>query len=205
MASTAAAAATCPQGPSGGLHVTVDTPRVEVAYRADFDRKELANLAGMAAVHDDGILGLTMSRYALSATTRNEHRKTGDGRVCAWIVRVDAVLSIPAMTVYVAREYAPGSCQYRAVMAHEQEHVRITGSLVPAFAPELEAELKARLQAAMPVVADGFIAAETEVNRRLERIMAELIERLEARREGANALIDTEESYRRTADQCAGW
>lgn len=198
------AGAECP--PRGvAIQVRVATPQVEVAYRTDLDRKELANLAGMAAVHDDGILGLTISRYALRASSRNAYGRTADGRVCLWVAEIDAVLSIPDMTVYVAREYTPDSCQHRAVMEHEQEHVRITGGLVAPFARQLEAEMRRRLSAVMPVVARSAAAAEAEATRQMEQVMAELLDRLETQRERANAHIDTEESYRRTADQCDGW
>lgn len=179
-------------------------PRIDMAVRNDLDRKELANLAGMAAVHDDGILGLTISRYALRALTHSTYTHTDD-HVCLWVERIEAALSIPEMVVYVAREYAPGSCQYDAVMEHEREHVRITGGLLQPFARRVEADLKARMAAAMPLTATTLADAEIAARRHLESAMAALIGELEAERISANAHLDTEDSYRHTAGRCSDW
>lgn len=205
FAAPALADADCPQPPQELAEVTVTTVQSHVAYRNDLDRKELTHLAGMAAVHEEGILGLTISRYALRSATQNHYTVTTDGRFCLWISGLNATLSIPEMTVYVARNYQPGSCQYEAVLAHEQEHVRRTCELLQPFGQQLRQELARRLAKVMPAVAATPAAADRLASQRVEAVMAEFIDQLERERERTNAIIDSDESYRRTADRCPGW
>lgn len=196
----------CPQPPDTRVHVNVKNEYAKVNYRFDHDRTALNKLAtGMATTHKGSVLGLTVSRYGLKTQTQQQLVKADNGLTCLWIRRVDATLYIPDTTIYIASNYKQGSCQYNAVLEHEQEHVRLTRNLLPGFSSRLEQELKAQLGRINPVVTRAPDNASRIVQREIEKSMGAFMQRLENERDRANAHIDTEASYNRTAARCPRW
>ncbi len=197
----------CPQPADTRVRVTVHTSYSGIDYRHDLDRAALTNFAsGMAITsHGGNILGLTVSRYSLQMETHQQYVQADNGMSCMWIRQVDATLSVPDMTIFVAANYRQGTCQYNAVLEHEYEHVRLTRGLLPGAAKRLEGELRRQLSRINPIVSRNPNSGARVAQDAVQRAMAEFMKRLEVERNRANAAIDTAHSYRRVAARCPQW
>jgi hypothetical protein len=112
------------------------------------------------------------------------------------------------MDVYVSSKYPPGSCQYRAILAHENTHVAINERVYRKYRALLIQALKRDRN--LPTSSHPLrVATEQEgeaiLDRHLKGILTPMEEsfRREDRRE--NAKIDTPASYARTQAKCGDW
>ena len=101
-----------------------------------------------------------------------------------------------------AGEFAPGTCGYNAILAHEKRHMAAYLAHLDAVEQKLRAEFAARL-GDKPVYAargEAFAALGRELDATwLPHIKAEL-----AKAEQAQAGIDTAEEYARLSKVCEG-
>lgn len=70
-------------------------------------------------------IGLTVINYTSSYSfdgTRVAHRNNGYECVTA---KVNVRVHVPPLQVYVGREFPPGTCAYKEILAHELRHVAI--------------------------------------------------------------------------------
>ena len=77
------------------------------------------------------------------------------------------------VTVYVAREYAPGSCNFDVIRRHEEEHVAIARRLVTEYRPRLLAAVTGmhpeNVLSAVQGVVDELQRAMRDANRVLDQ------------------------------------
>lgn len=170
------------------------------------DRKEITRLAGnddQVGIHNPG---LTRSRTEFRVRPRFQLASFGDERVCVILQKVDASWKMSELTVYVAREYPEGSCQYREIRAHEDEHVRINQYTMRRFAPVLETRLR---DAAAALAArwdkKGGRDAMEAMTGELKAAGAAVIAEFQAELRKGHAAIDTPEGYRAAARKCDRW
>lgn len=125
-------------------------PKIEVhAHRPGFVvnntvSSRVLNTRGDSVRVGQSMMGLTAS------TTRAEISIDGpgladaaSGRECiAPIIEVD--LSYQPLDVFVAREFHPASCAYRAVFTHELQHVKVYADSLPVIERAVRAALEQR-------------------------------------------------------------
>lgn len=169
-------------------------------------RSEITRLAGhdsLIGVHN---AGLTRSRTEFRVQPRFQVARFGDGRACVMLDRVTASWRIVGLTVDIAREYAPGTCQYREVKVHEEEHVRINQYTLKQFAPVLEARLKRAAAAMAPRVGGkGGDEAMAAMAGELKAAGSEVLAEFQAELRKRHGAIDTPESYREVSRKCDRW
>lgn len=207
VAAPVAGAEQCPPPQAGEPKVKVVIRAPETEYRRDYAKPNLTMLARydqVLGLHDHA-LGLTVSRFIISFETSNWAVRLPSGEVCAGVRHVDAVLEIPEMTVYVAAEYPRGSCESRAVTAHENEHVRRTRALLRPFGRQLKRRMEAAAKRVTPVVAADHATAKLRISEALDAAMHSVMADLDAERRRVNGAIDTPESYARVLAKCRNW
>ena len=195
----------CPpydDGPGYGANVQVEIPK------AKLDRSRSRNQLTGFSPHGRGVqvLGLTRAGYELSTTSNYAYYQV-DGGNCFWVDNVDVVLRYQSMDVYVAKEYRPGSCACRAILAHEQQHVDIARSFVQRYRPCIRSALTSlRIPTARaPSFADSIDRAQARSNSLLQELLQPVYRQLERSMDVAQAEIDTPQAYRRVLRQCADW
>lgn len=174
--------------------------------RNDRPREAIAALVG--AAHRKDILhnGLTQSGLGLDIVPKVMWSGIPNVKGCASLAEVEATWLQTPTTVDVASQYRPGSCEYSAVLEHENEHVRLNRRAYDLYAPRIEARLRELAASIKPV-------STTEPPQRVaERIGAQLTAGIKPLTDAAtqemhrsNAAIDTPESYRALAGRCRGW
>ena len=211
----AAEAARAPKAPACGgakpeapkVEVTIATPepRVADATRAEIRRRIGGSATGQrhAGGGEAVTLGLTATQLAARADYELTKVTRRDGVECVALARIGAKLANEDVTVLVDRRYKPGTCERKAVLAHEMEHVRIGNEVLH----EWEGRASERLRAVADRWAGRWVpAAEAKrIDKEVSAAVADLVRRMEADSRRRNARIDTPASYREVQRRCRGW
>ena len=187
--------------------VTLTASTAPVVYRNDQSRAQITALAGRQNVplHIFNT-GLTRHHTEFRVSPEFWWVELGKGRRCIGIGRVEAKWAISETIVDVAAEYRPGSCEYRAVREHEEEHVTLTKRAFDTIAPRMKARLDTLVARVEPFVTE--LSADDAGNQLLKSLMdgtKGVLDEQERLRHDLNAAIDTPESYRRTTALCRNW
>lgn len=149
-------------------------------------------------------LGVTYVETMLSMQAATRIKPQGRG-FCVYIDRVDADFGWDRMEVYVAAEYKPGSCEYRMVLDHENQHVAINQRALGDSAPRVRAALEAILRDQGPLyVADASRGADQALTAIHTRMNGSLDAFQRTMAEG-NGVIDTDSNYEAVSQMCEGW
>jgi hypothetical protein len=62
------------------------------------------------------------------------------------LIMIPAHLAVPTLTIHIDRRYCPGSCEYSAILDHEQEHVRITQQTLKRWKDGMHLQLESAVQ-----------------------------------------------------------
>ncbi len=151
-------------------------------------------------------LGLTVGSISARTRTAIRYRKQQHGGYCVWLTSAQVSVGFEALTVYLDRAYAEGSCEYAAILAHEMTHVRLNREIVKKYLPQLRRVISSALRAKPSIRVLGVKRQARDayllyLKRRLERTLRVM----EAQRKRKNARIDTPESYRAIRDKCGNW
>jgi hypothetical protein len=184
------------------VEVKVEFPEVKLDHTRSI--AELGKISG--AGHRQRILGLMKPDFRLRSLPRSEGMTSG-GQFCFWISGFEVVLRYSQIDVYVAREYAAGSCPYDAILEHEMEHVAVARRNVEVFGPRIREALKAGSvpTAQTPII----VASAADAARDVQEITRENLEpvyrsMLLAQR-AAQAVVDSPPSRARVFAKCSDW
>jgi hypothetical protein len=86
-------------------------------------------------------IGLTRASYQFDSSVRVNTITDPETRLTCMRPRIDVTLSVAPQTVYVAREFPPGSCGHEQILEHEQRHVEVNQKHVEAAAELLQEEM----------------------------------------------------------------
>lgn len=192
--------------PKVELSIETPEPRVADATRAEIKRRfgGSANSGRHAANGVEAVtLGLTATQLAARADYELTKLTRRDGRECVALSKIGARLANEDVTVLVDRRYKPGSCERKAVLAHEMEHVRIGDEVLRDWEPRARERLRA--------VADRWSgrwvpAAEAKrIDKEISAAVSDLVRKIEADSRRRNAKINTPASYRAVQRRCRDW
>ena len=206
VASTDGASAAGCRAPrdAGDFRVHVD---VDVGEPIVFNTMNKAQL-GTTNIHGrrGQILGTTESgfelRWSISyevANWRNVY--------CFWTASAEVELSYQQLDVNIAAEYEPGSCQYEAVLDHENEHVAVAQSIMRPYARQIHQALTSLAipTSHLPSVANTPEDAREEVEEVFRRTLLPVRDNMIQLLQQQQAEVDTLENYRRTWRRCRKW
>lgn len=149
-------------------------------------------------------VGLTSVRTFAGVEGRTSTVKRGE-RYCSYLTSVGVKFGWEEMTVFIPSEYEAGSCEYRAVIDHENQHVSIIRAALREFAPKARARVEAFLARSAPVAGRG---RPPEVEAALAPIQAQLsalLQEFNALHSARGAQIDTASNYAAVTAMCKNW
>ena len=159
--------------------------------------------------YGDGVI--SRAGGLMSGGIRTKHRfriatktKRRDNLACAWFDTI-TVRMIIEPTIYVAREFDKGSCPRRAILDHEQKHIRVDRQVVNKYAKEIGHTLKDyvdKYNIYGPVRARRLKDLQARMADRLKRIITQVSRRMERERSQRQQAIDTRAEYKRVRKQC---
>ncbi len=152
------------------------------------------------------ILGLT--KPDLEIATQHRYRTTTRGKtLCFWIEEIQVRMIYKALEVFVAKDYRRSSCEYRAVLAHEQEHLAVARDNLERYAPEVRRALTSLLipTPQRPVQIDHQEDANETYQRLYAKILDPIYKRMKLDLEARHAALDTPQSYAAVRRRCRNW
>ena len=127
-----------------------------------------------------------------------------DGRMCVWLAQVNAILGDPVMNVYVASEYAPGTCEYGVILNHENTHVRFNLETLRDWMPSMKAAVSEAARRKFPAIFPGP-PSEDQLRAYLFDNLRSVFDLMDEDMAKRNATIDTPENYAREHAKCGNW
>lgn len=127
------------------------------------------------------------------------------GGYCVGLARAEMTVGYDRIRVYVDRRYRPGTCQYKVILEHENQHVRNFKDTLTAYLPMIRRQLAAEAAALPPVTARSISDGARYFVGALRDRLTPLIDRMQADMAEADRRLDTPASYRATQARCDGW
>jgi hypothetical protein len=184
------------------MHVRIEIPEVGVNH--DLNLAELGDLSFHSP--QEQVVGLMSSDLEIRTQAEYVTAPVGD-RFCFWVDGISVVLRYQALDVYVAREYAPGSCPYNAILDHEQEHVAVARGQLDVYGPRFRSALASLLipKPRSPILVDSPEDAKKKTQGLFEKLLAPISEELKTVMAEAQADLDTPQEYWRVRRRCPNW
>lgn len=201
----------CPKPPQIQLPAQVSFRVFEprVVFRHDVDLLGLPRVEGHMEVPPRGwvLQGVTITNDHLDIRAKTARQTLRDGRVCIWLVWVEATLGMPEQHVYVANDYPDYSCEYRSVLAHENKHVAINRTVVQSFAEPMRKALQDGVTKINPLIFSNGNIQDSQITGFLYTLMRPTRESMLAELKRQNGAIDTPDAYRQehAASGCKDW
>lgn len=149
-------------------------------------------------------LGITYAQSAYSAEA-NSSATPVRGGFCVYLTSLDVQFGFKRMEVYIASEFEPGTCEYRSVLDHENQHVAINNGTLKAFAPVFRAEIEKLLALQKPVYAANAQSGMDVALSNVEKGMSAMWSRFQDRMADENAPLDSAKNYAATGALCSNW
>ena len=148
------------------------------------------------------VLGLTRTESRVAIGIRGQMlTDPATGYECV-APRLDVKLHYLPIIVYVGREFRPGSCAYKEILAHEMRHRDVYLEYLPR-AERIVSDALARRFEGKPLYAPGG-QVRTLLQREIDTGWMPFIKREMGKVEVLQAAIDTPQEYARLGKVCAG-
>ncbi len=203
-AASAQETAYCPSDPAidHDIELKIDIPEPRVHHDlsiAELDRR---------VPHGPGqrVLGLADAGLEFGWSARFEWQQRGAG-YCFWVRHTELAIRQPSPDIYVAREYRRSSCAYKAILAHERQHISISRKLINRYLPRLRWVLTSlRIPTgARPVFVASAEVAKAEIRALMKELADPLFREMVEALRAAQAKLDSPASYRRLRKKCKRW
>ena len=180
----------------------IDVPQMRLHH--DRTRAELNNIS--FHLPRAKVLGLAKTGLRFKWRVNYTSNPFGDA-FCFWVNRVELTLRYPSPDIYVAREYRPGTCQFRVILEHEKEHYRISRAVLQRYAPRLQTALASLTipTGLRPVLVESPEAARDQVQALMRRHVDPIHREMARNLRKVQAEMDSPTEYRRTFKQCRDW
>ena len=201
----AAAFASCPANVGApALSVVIKDPPVH--YNFDLDSAALVQVAsenGMPGLKGEIPFGLTIGRYDLEVTVNTESLRDG-GSYCAELRAAHVEIGLKQLDVIVDRRFAADSCERKAVLEHEGQHVGVFREAVRYYLPALERALTQTALARNIAVADRAAARAAYLGP-ITDALKPVFAAINTRAHDGNMRLDRPESYAEVFKRCRQW
>lgn len=153
------------------------------------------------------VRGTASPQINISYSVKPKIREIADGHLCGYAQYVDILLTASPI-IHLASEYQFGSCEYKEVINHENEHVEITKDLIKEYKRTVKRDLTQRIRE-VSGHKPGPANSDNEVEQYIRQASAIVIGQVEGelRREHAirQSKIDTPEEYAKIQSRCISW
>ncbi|MEX1034513.1 MAG: hypothetical protein WDZ54_01050 [Sneathiella sp.] len=168
--------------------------------------ERIAKKSGFAkSSRHTNLLGLTHSAIGPSLGVATKYKIIERGKYCLRLDWVKLTFGARKTNVYIDRKYRKDTCAYKAILAHELEHVRINERVIKEYLPIITRELEARAAGIRPFYTKNSKVAGQSIVNRLMFELDPMLEEFNKARMAANDLIDTPAAYAATQAKCIDW
>jgi len=172
-------------------------------YRVD-NTLSVRSLTAMKGPAPPGsyVLGLTRTESQVVISVAGRMLHDPQTRYECLAPRLKVALFYVPIVVYVGREFAPGTCAYREILAHEMRHLKTYLEHLPKVESVVRNGIAVRF-GGRPMYAPAG-QARSLLQRELDSYWVPYIKREMAKAEALQAAIDTPQEYARLSKVCQG-
>jgi len=198
----------CP-APDKRVKINITNTPAKVIYKTGHSRSDLERLQRTRGRHANKgnwkILGLTLTDFKYSIKTSARLLQIPGGRYCAYPVSYNLNIGYADFLVYIDRKFRRGTCEYRAILKHENAHVALYKGYLTRYLPSIKKQARAAALGVRPVVVSTPDLGAKYIQEQVQRRIRPLIQRLNREADQSNARIDTPRSYRNVQLLCDNW
>ncbi len=185
-----------------------DTP-YEVKVRMEFPPASInhdLSIEKLTGGFHGNVRGMMVGRGEVKFATEYSVVPFGN-KFCFWVQSIPVTLRYPSIKIYIAKKYDTRSCQYRAILDHEKDHVRVARDNLERYAPRMRSALTSLLipTGRAPEVVASPEQAKREVDALARKLLGPVVKYMFADLHKAQAAVDSPESYRRLFRRCRNW
>ena len=199
-----------PNCPANGRDIAfkLDVSMGQVKYSNRYNGDQIAQMHNTKKEH----LGMTWQQagltsaedsYSLNIGTR--HYTLGQGRYCSVLSEMSLSIGYSKIDVFIDRKYGPGSCEYEAILGHENTHVSINRDVLRQYVPKIRQQLERYARSIGPI----YSTSPDTTARRMQKVLGEQLQLLHkpmsSVRQARHARIDTRSNYLREQKRCVNW
>lgn len=191
------------------VNVTFETRVIPPTYNHSLSVNEVRSLYtvrghSISRAHSRAI-GLTYAEISLglAAATRSVPRERGG--YCVYLEEVKADFGFDRFEVYIGREYPRGSCEYRTILDHENEHVAINNRAVREYGPLIRQSIEQQLSVLPPLFTPNVNTGARLAIQQLQERIQPAIEAFKREQRRRNSAIDTDANYGALQELCLDW
>ena len=198
-----------PQGTLASADATDREPRLAVTVEVDDPPLTIHERSGPLLPRVDSDEARLAGLAFLELTMRTEYDMIlvsySSGENLFWVSGIHLTLAYRNPKVFISGRYHKGGCEFRAVLGHEEQHVRADRTVVRTYGEKMRAALES---AAWPTYkhprqVTSLDEGKLEIRAQLAALVQPLFEEMKERRREVRETLDSPESYRRTHQQCA--
>ena len=184
------------------INVKIIFPKPRIDHKHSI--AELGRISGLG--HNVRALGLMKPDLVIETRPHAQGLPIGN-KFCFWITGFDVSLRYRRVDVFIAREYPVGSCQYKAVLEHEEEHVRVSRQNLEEFAPRIRRALTSLLipTGQQPAKVVSAAAARRNVKGISDELLQPIYKEMMASLVRAQKDVDSPVEYARVQRKCKNW
>lgn len=183
--------------------ISVTRLESEPARNFDYSYRTLRNLSDDYTRRDIEVLGLTrglaVARFDIKGTVA---KTPGERQECAtFSLRLEYGFS--PLTVYVGKEFPPGSCAHDEIYRHELKHVNAYREHARKIETEITETLKRRFEGSTPwrnAAGDSAGKLQIEIDERWIPYITRMLNKVKTEHQA----IDSVQEYARVAGSCNG-
>ncbi len=158
--------------------------------------------------HQAKIGGLMSGEIRVQTRIRfMQEKHPARGRGCVHIDNVDLIIHV-SPTIYVASEYKQGTCQHKAIIEHEKQHVQIDTDIARRHAVDLKNVITAHLRSSGysfgPFPIESLPQAQERVQAQIHTLVEAHNKEMTRDRMARQQQLDSLDEYERVAAQCRG-
>ncbi len=189
------------------VQVNVAKDLGRVVYDHSKSKSEFSSIAGSGTKISPNTLGLTVTNLQIDGTTETNTSKVAGGYL-VYLVSANMQLFYGDIIVLIDKKYPVGSCEYNAIIAHENKHVGIARLIIDFYTPYVKKEIERIVKTLDPVVVRTTANANA-VNMRYSREIQEqlkpLLSLINEQLDKGNAQLDTPQNYQKDTANCSNW
>ncbi|HEU4777916.1 MAG TPA: hypothetical protein VFS95_13935 [Telluria sp.] len=148
------------------------------------------------------VLGLTVTRYGAQVNYRTSSMRNPLSHYECTSADIVINMAYEPTVIYVGREFRPGTCAYREILAHEMRHLNTYFEQLPKVETAVRTALERRFPAKAVYGAQG--QAQADLKREIEEVWGPYFDAQMKKADRAQDTIDTPQEYARLSRVCQG-
>ncbi|MEH6403976.1 MAG: hypothetical protein V7750_11425 [Sneathiella sp.] len=176
-----------------------------VTYNNDKPTKYLDNLdrkRSHSRSNGSSRAGVTQRKSHFAYEMRLTSLRLSDGSSCMGIKKIKLSYGFDKMKVYVANKYKKQTCQYKAILKHENTHVKINEDILEEFSKQFRKNMKSKIDGMNVQRGRHLKKMKRQIGREISVKLKSQSELFQKMLDKEHSKIDTPENYKKIHGSC---